>query len=112
MPRAATTSDVFNAIAEPRRREILAYLAAHERAVGDVAADLGLAQSSASKHLQTLLQVDLVRMRRDGRRTLYRTNAGALRPLHEWTKTFEQYWRRQLVRVKEHAEASPSRSDR
>ena len=105
MPRAATTSDAFNAIAEPRRREILDYLAAEERAVGDIVASLGLGQPSVSKHLQVLLGVGLVHVRRDGRRTLYRTNADAIRPLHEWTGRFERYWGCQLARIKEHAEA-------
>ena len=105
VPRASTTSDAFNAVAEPRRREILAYLGPEERAVGDIAVALGLAQPSVSKHLQVLLNVGLVEMRRDGRRTLYRTNADALRPVHEWTGTFAKYWGRQLRRIKEHAEA-------
>jgi DNA-binding transcriptional ArsR family regulator len=105
VPRATTTSDAFNAVAEPRRREILDYLGPEERAVGDIAAALGLAQPSVSKHLQVLLNVGLVDVRRDGRRTLYRTNAEALRPLHEWTGTFARYWGRQLSRIKAHAEA-------
>ncbi|MGH9348556.1 MAG: ArsR/SmtB family transcription factor [Vicinamibacterales bacterium] len=112
VPRAATTSDVFNAVAEPRRREILDYLASKEHAVGDVAAALGLGQPSVSKHLQVLRNVGLVHLRRDGRRVLYRTNADAIRPLHEWTATFERYWRNQLARIKRHAEAARSKSDR
>ena len=112
MPRASTTSDAFNAVAEPRRREILEYLGPEERAVGDIAASIGLAQPSVSKHLQVLLNVGLVEMRRDGRRTLYRTNAEALRPLHEWTGTFAQYWSRQLQRIKAHAEAKHTKRDR
>lgn len=105
MPRAATTSDAFNAIAEPRRREILDYLAPHERAVNDVVDAIGLAQPSVSKHLQVLRDVGLVHVRRDGRRILYRTNADAIRPLHEWTGRFERYWRGQLARIKADAEA-------
>src|SRR5262245_8236261 len=105
MPRAATTSDAFNAIAEPRRREILEFLAPGEQAVGDIAAAIGLAQPSVSKHLQVLQNVGLVDVRRDGRRALYRTNADALRPVHEWTGTFAKYWGRQLRRIREHAEA-------
>jgi DNA-binding transcriptional ArsR family regulator len=105
VPRAATTSDPFNAVAEPRRREILEFLGPEERCVGEIADALGLAQPSATKHLQVLLNVGLVDVRRDGRRALYRTNAAALRPLHEWTGTFAQYWRSQLHRIKEHAEA-------
>jgi len=108
VPRAATHSDVFNAVAEPRRRDILEYLAPDEHAVGDIAATLDMAQPSVSKHLQVLLTVGLVTVRRDGRRTLYRTNADAIRPLHEWSATFAQYWRRQLNRIKEHAERRSS----
>jgi DNA-binding transcriptional ArsR family regulator len=104
MPRAATTSDTFNAIAEPRRREILAYLARHERPVGDIVAALGLEQPSVSKHLRVLRDVDLVHARRDGRRILYRTNADAIRPLHEWAGRFERYWSHQLRKIKERAE--------
>lgn len=104
MARAATTSDPFNAIAEPRRRDILAYLASEERPVGDIVAALGLAQPSVSKHLRTLLNVGLVEVRRDGRQAFYRTNADRLRPVHDWTSRFERYWRRQLSRVKERAE--------
>ena len=104
MPRAATTSDPFNAVAEPRRRAILAYLAARERPVGDVVRALRLAQPSVSKHLRVLRDVGLVVARRDGRQVLYRTNAEGLRPLHEWTGRFERYWRGQLTRVKARAE--------
>jgi DNA-binding transcriptional ArsR family regulator len=105
MARAATTSDAFNAVAEPRRREILNYLAHQERPVGEIVATLGLEQPSVSKHLRVLRNVGLVHVRRDGRHKLYRTNAAAIRPLHEWTSTFERYWRHQLNRVKERAEA-------
>lgn len=108
VPRAATHSDVFNAVAEPRRREILEFLAPDEHAVGDIADMLDLAQPSVSKHLQVLLTVGLVTARRDGRRTLYRTNADALKPVHDWSGTFAQYWRRQLTRIKEHAERRSS----
>ena len=104
MPRAATTSDSFNAVAEPRRRDILAFLAAQERPVGDIVDSLGLPQPSVSKHLRVLLEVGLVNVRRDGRHMFYRTNADAIRPLHEWTATFERYWRHQLTRIKERAE--------
>lgn len=105
MPRAATTSDPFNAVAEPRRREILEYLAPAERSVGDIAMVLGASQPSISKHLNVLRNVGLVHVRRDGKNVLYRTNADALRPLHEWTGTFQRYWGRQLRRIQEHAEA-------
>jgi len=105
MARAATTSDAFNAVAEPRRRDILNYLALQERAVGDIVAGLGLEQPSVSKHLRVLRDVGLVRVRRNGRHMFYRTNAEAIRPLHEWTKTFERLWQHQLSRVKERSEA-------
>src|ERR1700677_4711722 len=105
MPRAATTSDAFNAVAEPRRREILSFLAMRERPVGDIAANLSLDQPSVSKHLRVLRSVGLVRMRCDGRHKFYRTNAEAIRPLHEWAATFERYWQHQLNRVKDRVEA-------
>jgi DNA-binding transcriptional ArsR family regulator len=105
VPRAATTSDCFNAIAEPRRRDILAYLAATERPVGDIVDSLGMGQPAVSKHLKVLRDVGLVHVRREGRHMLYRTNAEAIRPLHEWAATFERYWRHQLIRIKQRAEA-------
>jgi DNA-binding transcriptional ArsR family regulator len=105
MARAATTSDAFNAVAEPRRREILVYLAGDERPVGDIVIALDLEQPSVSKHLRVLRDVGLVNVRRAGRRKMYRTNAAAIRPLHEWTGEFERFWRHQLIRVKERAEA-------
>ena len=105
MPRAATTSDVFNAVAEARRRDILAFLAPDERSVTDIVDALELAQPSVSKHLKVLRDVGLVHVRRDGRQVFYRTNAEAIRPLHEWTQTFERFWRHQLIRVKQRAEA-------
>jgi DNA-binding transcriptional ArsR family regulator len=104
VPRAATTSDAFNAVAEPRRREILSYLALKERPVGEIVKSLRLEQPSVSKHLRVLKDVGLVHVRREGRQMLYRTNAEAIRPLHEWTSTFERYWSRQLKRIKERAE--------
>ena len=104
MPRASTTSDAFNAIAEPRRREILSFLAFDERPVGDIVVALGLEQPSVSKHLRVLRDVGLVTVRRDGRNMLYRTEAAAIRPLHEWTRTFERIWSHQLLRIKERAE--------
>jgi DNA-binding transcriptional ArsR family regulator len=104
MPRATTTSDAFNAVAEPRRREILGYLAMRERPVGDIAASLRLDQPSVSKHLRVLKSVGLVHMRCDGRHKFYRTNAEAIRPLHEWSATFERYWQHQLLSVKKRAE--------
>jgi DNA-binding transcriptional ArsR family regulator len=105
MARAATTSDAFNAVAEPRRRDILAFLALDERPVSDIVHSLGIEQPSVSKHLRVLRDVGLVHVRRDGRRMLYRTNADAIRPLYEWTSAFERFWRHQLSRLKDRAEA-------
>jgi DNA-binding transcriptional ArsR family regulator len=110
MARATTTSDAFNAVAEPRRREILIFLAATERPVGDIVAALGLPQPSISKHLRVLHDVGLVRMRCQGRQKLYRTNAEAIRPLHDWAATFERYWQHQLLRIKQRAEAAVHKS--
>lgn len=104
MARAATTSDAFNAIAEPRRREILSYLALSERPVGEIVASLKIDQPSVSKHLGVLRSVGLVRVRCQGRHKYYRTNAEAIRPLHEWAGTFERLWQRQLLGVKKLAE--------
>lgn len=104
MPRASTTSDPFNAIAEPRRRHILEVIAAEERSVSEIADAIELEQPSVSKHLQVLRSVDLVTVRRDGKRILYRTNAGTLRTIHDWCGMFAQHWRGQLRRIKAHAE--------
>jgi DNA-binding transcriptional ArsR family regulator len=103
--RAATTSDPFNAIAEPRRRHILELIAGEERSVSEISDALGLAQPSVSKHLQVLRDVRLVTVRRDGRRTLYQTNAETLRTVHDWAAMFSRHWRGQLGRIKAHAEA-------
>jgi DNA-binding transcriptional ArsR family regulator len=104
VPRAATTSDAFNAIAEPRRRDILVMLALRERPVGEIVEELGLPQPSVSKHLRVLWDVGLVDARRDGKQMLYRTNPEGLRPVHEWTSRFERYWRNHLTRIKARAE--------
>jgi DNA-binding transcriptional ArsR family regulator len=104
VPRAATTADAFNAIAEVRRRDILVYLAPAERHVSDIVATFGLGQPSVSKHLKVLRDVGLVHVRREGRQVFYRTNVAAIRPLHEWTRTFERFWSHHLARVKERAE--------
>ena len=104
MARASTTSDPFNAIAEPRRRHILELIAGEERSVTEIADALELGQPSVSKHLQVLRDVGLVRVRREGRKTMYRTNAEALRTVHEWSAMFTRYWRGQLRRIKAHAE--------
>lgn len=103
MPRASTNSDAFNAVAEPRRREILNFLLL-ERPVGDIVAAMHIGQPSVSKHLRVLRDVGLVRARRHGRRMLYRTNPDAIRPLHDWTSRFERFWSHQLSRIKERAE--------
>jgi DNA-binding transcriptional ArsR family regulator len=104
MARAATTSDAFNAVAEPRRREILNYLALQERPVSEIVDALEIEQPSVSKHLRVLKDVGLVHVRRGGRQMFYRTNAEAIRPVHEWAGTFERYWKLQLLRIKERAE--------
>ena len=104
MPRAATSSDVFNAVAEPQRRSILEFIAGDERSVGEIVDALELAQPSVSKHLRVLRDVGLVSARRNGKQVLYRTNATELRPLHEWAGMFERLWRNQLQRIKERAE--------
>ncbi len=104
MPRALTTSDPFNAIAEPRRRHILEFIAADERSVNEIAEALELGQPSVSKHLNVLRNVDLVTVRRDGRRILYRANAQTLKTIHDWSGMFAQHWRGQLRRIKAHAE--------
>jgi DNA-binding transcriptional ArsR family regulator len=109
MPRASTTSDAFNAVAEPRRRDILSFLALEERSVSDIVDALDLEQPSVSKHLRVLKDVGLVSARRDGRNMLYRTEAAALRPLHEWTRTFERLWSHQLLRIKERAEKNSAK---
>jgi DNA-binding transcriptional ArsR family regulator len=104
MARASTTSDPFNAIAEPVRRDILEFLAGDERSVTDIADALELAQPSVSKHLQVLREVNLVHVRRDGRHTLYRINLDTLRTIHDWSGMFARYWSGQLRRIKAHAE--------
>ena len=109
MARAATTTDVFNAVAEPRRREILSLLARRERPVGEIVSELRMDQPAVSKHLRVLRATGLVRMRCEGRQKFYRTNAEAIRPLHEWASTFEQYWGHQLSRIKERAEAAAAK---
>jgi len=111
MARATTTSDAFNAVAEPRRREILEHLAMAELPVGDLVVKMKLEQPSVSKHLKVLRDVGLVRVRRNGRHMMYRTNAEGIRPLYEWTKTFERLWAHQLMRIKERAEAKEKESN-
>ena len=92
MARAATTTDAFNAVAEPRRRQILDVLAGGERPVGDLVEELGLGQPQVSKHLRVLREVGAVEVRSDGRRRLYRLNGEALKPIHEWVRGYERFW--------------------
>jgi DNA-binding transcriptional ArsR family regulator len=105
MPRAATTTDVFNAIAEPRRREIIGILVdGRERAVGDVVALVRMSQPTVSKHLGVLRKVGVVTVVKRGQHRMYRLNAAELKPVHDWVKTFERYWTHQISRIKERAE--------
>src|SRR3982750_4080795 len=92
MARAATTADAFNAVAEPRRRQIVDLLADGERAVGDLVRELGLGQPQVSKHLRVLREVGLVEVRDQGRRRVYRLNGLALKPIHDWVKGYERLW--------------------
>ena len=92
MARAATTTDAFNAVAEPRRREILDLLAGGERPVNEVVRMLGISQPLASKHLRVLREVGAVEVREEGRRRLYRMNALALKPIHDWVEGYERLW--------------------
>ncbi len=92
MARAATTADAFNAVAEPRRRQILDLLAHGERPVNDLVRALGLAQPQVSKHLRVLREVGAVDVREEGRRRLYRLNGQALKPIHDWVKNYERSW--------------------
>ncbi len=92
MARAATTTDAFNAVAEPRRRAILDALAAGERPVSDLVQLLGVAQPQVSKHLRVLREVGAVEVRDDGRRRLYRLNGPALKPIHDWVSNYERLW--------------------
>jgi DNA-binding transcriptional ArsR family regulator len=103
MARASTTSDAFNAVAEPRRRQILELLTRGEKPVNDMVASLGLAQPQVSKHLRVLREVGLVSMRGSGQQRLYKLNADRLKVIHDWVRTFEPFWDRQLDRIKERA---------
>ena len=92
MARAATTADAFNAVAEPRRRQILDLLAGGERPVNDLVVQLGLAQPQVSKHLRVLREVGLVDVRDEGRQRLYRLNGRGLKPIHDWVSAYERLW--------------------
>ena len=105
MARTATTADVFNAIAEPRRREVIAVLAdGEEYAVNEMVVRLRLHQPTVSKHLGVLRKVGVVTMVKRGQHRMYRLNAAQLKPVHDWVKTFERYWTHQLGQIKERAE--------
>src|SRR5687767_572239 len=99
MARAATTTDVFNAVAEPRRRQILDILAAGERPVNDLVRLLGLSQPLVSKHLRVLREVGAVDVRDEGRQRLYRLNGHALKPIHDWVKNYERLWSERFDRM-------------
>jgi len=99
MARAATTADAFNAVAEPRRRQILDVLAGGERPVNDLVREVGLAQPQVSKHLRVLRAVGAVDVREDGRRRLYRLNGQALKPIHDWVKPYERSWSERFVHL-------------
>jgi DNA-binding transcriptional ArsR family regulator len=97
MARAATTTDAFNAVAEPRRRQILDLLADGERPVNDLVAQLGIPQPQVSKHLRVLREVGAVAVREDGRRRLYQLNAAALKPIHDWVDGYRRSWEERFV---------------
>src|SRR5215469_698933 len=99
MARAATTTDAFNAVAEPRRRQILAALAAGQRSVNELVAVLDIPQPLVSKHLRVLREVGIVTAREDGRQRLYQLNASALKPIYDWVKDFEQLWSERFARM-------------
>ena len=105
MARAATTTDVFNAIAEPRRREVISVLAdGKEYAAGEVVLRLRMSQSAVSKHLGVLRRVGVVSVVKRGQHRMYRLNAAELKPVHDWVKTYERYWTHQLGQIKQRAE--------
>jgi DNA-binding transcriptional ArsR family regulator len=99
MARAATTTDAFNAIAEPRRRQILDVLAGGERSVGDLVGALAIPQPQVSKHLRVLREVGLVTVREEGRHRMYRLEAKPLEPIHDWTKRYERMWSERFDRL-------------
>ena len=99
MARAATTADAFNAVAEPRRRQILDVLAGGERAVNELVDALGLAQPQVSKHLRVLREVGAVDVREAGRQRLYRLNGHALKPIHDWVQAYEQSWSERFMEL-------------
>ena len=112
MARSPTTSDVFNAVAEVRRREILDALMAGEKPVGTIVADLSMSQPQVSKHLRVLSEVGLVRCRAEGRRRLYSLDPARLRPVHEWLAKYEQAWNDRLDRVDDYLKELQQRGER
>ena len=111
MARAATTADAFNAVAEPRRRQILEVLAGGERPVNDLVARLGLAQPQVSKHLRVLREVGLVDVREEGRQRMYRLNGRSLKPIHDWVKDFERTWNERFEALDELLEELQERTE-
>jgi DNA-binding transcriptional ArsR family regulator len=109
MARSPTTADAFNAVAEPRRRQIIDLLSRGERPVNDVAAALRIAQPQASKHLRVLKEVGLVSARGDGTRRLYKLNPDRLKPIHDWVKAYERFWAESLDRLAEYLNDLQSR---
>ena len=109
--RSSTTSDVFNAIAEARRREILDTLIAGEKAVGTIVNDLSMSQPQVSKHLRVLSEVGLVRCRTEGRRRLYRLEPEHLRPFHDWLAKYEQAWNDRLARMDDYLKELQQQGD-
>jgi len=105
MARAATTTDAFNAVAEPRRREILDLLAEGERPVNELVSELGMGQPQVSKHLRVLRETGLVEVREEGRRRVYRLNGASLKPIHDWIKTYEGTWEERFEAMDEVLEA-------
>ncbi len=99
MARTATTTDAFNAVAEPRRRQILDFLAGGERPVNDLVELLDIAQPLVSKHLRVLREVGLVEVRDEGRQRIYRLNGQSLKPIHDWVKTYERTWSQRFDRL-------------
>jgi DNA-binding transcriptional ArsR family regulator len=111
MARAATTTDAFNAVAEPRRRQILDVLAAGELPVNDLVSQLGLAQPQVSKHLKVLREVGLVDVREEGRQRMYRLNGRRLKPIHDWVKNYEQTWEERFEALDELLEELKGREE-
>lgn len=111
MARAATTTDAFNAVAEPRRRQILDVLAGGERPVNDLVALIGLAQPHVSRHLRILRDVGLVDVRSEGRQRMYRLNGRSLKPIHDWVKNYERSWNERFEALDEVLEELKAKED-